>query len=156
MGGPCGERKLTGSSTRYANPHGSALHDWRRGAVDYRMYWSIAMNAISQPITSHEQVLRDIYAILSNHFSPVHHAIPKGMNSHAHELYERVRYYIVKAGKHGMTECELSKYIRGFRAADPTLRNQIFDLVRKEGVADLIPVKSRGGVGRKRKAWVVI
>ena len=114
------------------------------------------MNTLSQAVTSHEQVLRDIYAILSNHFSPVHHAIPKGMNSHAHELYERVRYYIVKAGKHGMTERDLSKISRVFRAADSTLRKRVFDLVRSEGVADLITVNSLGGVGRKRKAWVAI
>ena len=115
------------------------------------------MNTLSQAVTSHEQVLRDIYAILSNHFSLVHHhAEPQGMNSHAHELYERVRYYIVKAGKHGMTERDLSKISRVFRAADSTLRKRVFDLVRSEGVADLITVNSLGGVGRKRKAWVAI
>ena len=73
-----------------------------------------------------------------------------------HRLYKLVRDYIVKAGSHGMTERDLSRISRVFQRSNSIMRKQVFDVITREGIAELVAIENLSGPGRKRHAWVAI
>lgn len=68
------------------------------------------------------------------------------------EIMEIIR----RGGERGRTERELAQYSRTFAGLEPRLRKSVFDSLKQDGHLEFVQVKTTGGRGRARQAWVAI
>jgi hypothetical protein len=84
-------------------------------------------------------------------------AVAKIADSDFHRLYLGVADALEKKAKpanKGLTEREIGRVFRPFKFAQPNIRNQVLDALRRDEVAERVEIKPASGRGRSRIAWV--
>ena len=73
-----------------------------------------------------------------------------------HRLTLAVVDVIKKGGSKGRTESEISDFCRQFRAQNPTTRDHVLSVIKRDKVAELVISPPTSGRGRPRQAWVAV
>ena len=109
---------------------------------------------IESPVID-RQVATWAITFVRHHVSVIEHEVTVRMaDSPFMKIVLAVIKVIQKAGKHGMTERDISKACRPFRGLKPQERNQVIETILRDGEAQMVRFATASGRGRPREAFV--
>lgn len=126
---------------------------WRENAMRMATMLAAAENP-SSPLVSAQLAAWAISYVRHYGTEFMLQAVTHVADNEFHRLYKLVSDTVAKSGPRGVTERDLSDKHTAFERANSMMRRQVFEVITREGLAQLVKIGTIGGRGRKREAWV--